>query len=75
MTKQGEVICSIHFDDYQIQVHMPVDGKIISINDLLRTKEKDVLLQQPENNGWIVLVVPSRMYDKAGLLSLENYKK
>lgn len=67
LIKPGEVICSIHFDDYQILVHMPVEGKLISINDLLLTEEKDVLLQQPENNGWIALVVPICLHDKTGL--------
>jgi glycine cleavage system H protein len=74
LVKQGEVISSIQFDDYRVQVHMPVEGKIISINDLLLTEEKDVLLQQPENNGWIALVVPSRLNDKTGLLSPDDYK-
>jgi glycine cleavage system H protein len=74
LIKQGEVISSIHFDDYQIQLHMPVAGKIISINDLLLTEERDVLLRQPEDNGWIALVVPGRLNDRTGLLSSEDYK-
>ena len=74
LIKPGEVISIIQFDDYQIEVHMPVEGKVISLNDLLLTDEKDVLLQQPENNGWIALVVPSRLNDKTGLLSREDYK-
>lgn len=75
LIKQGEVIGIIQFDDYQIEVHMPVEGKILSINDLLLTSEREVLLQQPENNGWIGLVVPSRLNDMTGLLSSEDYKK
>lgn len=74
LMKRGEVISSIQFDDYQILVHMPVEGKIISINDLLLTEERDVLLQQPEHNGWIALIVPSNLIDKRGLLSPEEYK-
>ncbi len=70
----GEVICSIQFEDYQIQAHMPVEGKIISFNDLLLTEEKNVLLQQAENNGWIALVAPSSLNDKTGLLSPEEYQ-
>lgn len=70
----GEVICNIQYDDYQIQVHMPVEGNIISFNDLLLTEEKNVLLQQPENNGWIALIVPCRLNDKTGLLSVEEYQ-
>lgn len=74
VVKQGEVICNIQFDDYQVQVHMPAEGKIISINDLLLTAERDVLLQHPEDNGWIALVVPSLLNDKSGLLSSNDYK-
>jgi glycine cleavage system H protein len=74
LIKEREVIGSIQFDDYQILVHMPVEGKIISINDLLLTEERDVLLQQPEQNGWIALIVPSSLVDKTGLLSPEEYK-
>ena len=74
MLNPGEVICNIQFDDYQIQVHMPVEGKIISFNDLLLTEERNVLLQQPENNGWIALVAPCRLNDKTGLLSLDEYQ-
>ncbi|MBO9203500.1 MULTISPECIES: hypothetical protein [Niastella] len=74
LIKQGEVISIIHFDDYQVQVHMPVEGKIISFNDLLLIEERDVLLQQPENIGWISLIVPSELNDKRGLLTTEDYK-
>ncbi|THU30229.1 hypothetical protein FAM09_30475 [Niastella caeni] len=74
MLNPGEVICSIQFDDYLIKVHMPVEGKIISFNDLLLTEERNVLLLQPENNGWIALVAPSNLNDKAGLLSPEEYQ-
>jgi glycine cleavage system H protein len=70
----GDVITSIQFDDYQIHMHMPVEGKIISINDLLLTEERDVLLQQPENNGWLALIVPSNLNDKTGLLTMDDYK-
>src|SRR5687768_6091467 len=50
---QGEAIACIQYDDYSILVHMPVVGKIISYNDVLLTDDKSILLQQPEDNGWI----------------------
>jgi glycine cleavage system H lipoate-binding protein len=74
LINQGEVIASVKFDDYLVPVHMPVEGRIISFNDILLTEEKSILLQQPENNGWIALVVPSQLNDMTGLLSLEEYK-
>ena len=61
LIKQGEVVAMIHYDDYQISVHMPIDGKIISINDMLLTGDKNILLQQPEDSGWIALVVPGQL--------------
>jgi glycine cleavage system H protein len=73
LIKQGDVIASIQCGDYRILVHMPVAGKIISINDLLLTGEKNILLQQPENNGWIVLMVPDGTQERKELLSLEEY--
>src|ERR1035437_9839572 len=53
LIKQGDVVAIILCDDYQIPVHMPIDGKIIHINEMLLTSDKDILLQQPENYGWI----------------------
>lgn len=73
LIKPGEVIGSIQFDDYKVQIHMPVEGKIISINDLLLTDQREVLLQQPESNGWIVLIVPGNLNDRTNLLSFEEY--
>ena len=72
--KQGEVIATIHYDDYQIPVHMPIDGKIISINEMLLTGDEHILLQQPELNGWVALVVPSQHQERNGLLQAEEYR-
>jgi len=72
--KQGEVIATIQYDDYQIHVHMPVDGKVISLNDAMTHGSKDILLQQPENNGWIALIVPDKPYERQGLMPPEQYK-
>jgi glycine cleavage system H protein len=73
LIKKGEPIASIQYADYQILVHMPVDAKIISLNDLLSTANKDEWLHQNEMNSWIALVVPDQLHDKAGLLSVEEY--
>lgn len=71
---RGEAIASIQYDDYRILVHMPVVGKIVSFNDVLLTDEKSILLQQPEDNGWIALIVPDQHKERAGLQSPEDYK-
>jgi glycine cleavage system H protein len=71
--KQGDVVAAVRYDDYQILVHMPVEGKVISINEALWLQEKRLLLDQPENNGWVALIVPSRPYERNGLLQPEQY--
>ncbi len=72
--KQGEVVANIQFDDYRIPVHMPIDGKIIRLNDHLLTGDENLLLRQPENNGWIALIAPSKLHERKGLLRPEEYK-
>lgn len=70
---QGEAIASIQYDDYRILVHMPVVGKIISFNDVLISDDKSILLKQPEDNGWIALIVPDQSKESTGLQSPEVY--
>jgi glycine cleavage system H protein len=74
LVNRGEVIARIKYDDYLVFMHMPVAGRIISFNDILLTDEKGILLQQPEKNGWIALVVPGELNNKTGLLPPEKYK-
>ena len=73
LKKQGELIATIQYDDYQVMVHMPVDGKVISINDILLSGGHEILLQQPENNGWVALIVPEQLKERNGLLLPEQY--
>src|SRR5258708_5552415 len=49
--KRGEVIATIVYNDYQVEAHMPVDGKLIQINDMLVSGNPNVLLQDTENNN------------------------
>lgn len=71
---KGEAIASIQYDDYRILVHMPVVGKIISFNDILISDDKSILLQQPEDKGWIALIVPDQCKESTRLQSPEDYK-
>jgi len=72
--KCGEVVASILYDDYKIDVHMPVNGKIISINDAILSGNKNIVLREPENSGYIALIVPSSPYDRDGLIISEKYR-
>lgn len=74
LKKKGEVIATLLYDDYEVAVQMPVDGKVISLNDALMAGNRELLLQQPENNGWIALVVPDKPYERNGLMVREQYE-
>jgi len=72
--KKDEVIATICYNDYKIKVQMPVDGKVLQINEAILTGKRNILLQQPEGNGWIALIVPSRPYDRNDLLLPDQYQ-
>jgi glycine cleavage system H protein len=73
IVNQGEVIASVKYNDYLVLVHMPVAGRIISFNDILLTEERSIMVQQPEDNGWIALIVPDQLKKRTGLMSPEEY--
>ena len=73
--KRGERIATIQFEDYQIPVHIPVDGKVISFNDLILGSQQNLILEEPENHGWVALIVPNVLYERKGLLHPEEYKR
>lgn len=72
--KCGEVIASIFYDDYKIDVHMPVSGRIISFNDTILSGNKNILLLEPQTSGYIALIVPSNSYGREGLIISEMYR-
>lgn len=72
--KQGEVIVTIMCNDYQIPVHMPVDGKIIKLNDALLLVNQNILLEQPEHDGWVAFIGLTQPYERKGLMQPEQYK-
>ena len=74
LLKSGDLIASILYDDYKIDVHMPVDGRVVQINDVILGGDHEVVLQQPETDGWIALVVPASPYDRKDLLISEQYR-
>jgi len=72
--KRGDVIAVLKYNDYTIEAHMPVDGKIIQLNDALLSGNPNQLLQQAENSGWIALIVPSQPYKRKYLLLPKQYQ-
>jgi len=72
--KKGEVIATITYNDYQIEAHMPVDGRVIEINETLLSGNRNSLLQGTENSEWLALIVPSQPYERKDLLLPKQYQ-
>lgn len=72
--KKGDVIATVKYNDYQIDAHMPVDGKVVQVNETLSSGDQNVLLQHPENSGWIALIVPAQPYERKDLLLPKQYR-
>jgi glycine cleavage system H protein len=71
--KAGDMLATIFSGECKIPVHMPVDGEVLGYNEALLDDNRDILLRQPEKNGWIVFIVPSSISERSGLLLPEQY--
>ena len=67
--KSGEIIASIIYEDYKIDVHMPVSGCIVFYNAAILAGDKNMVLHEPETKGYIALIFPSFPYDRSGLVT------
>jgi glycine cleavage system H protein len=72
--KQGEVIASVKYNDYLIEAHMPVDGKVLQVNEKLITGNPNILLDCAESSAWIALIVPSLPHERKDLLLPKQYQ-
>lgn len=75
LIEQGAILATIRYEDYEVAVHMPVNGKVISINEALLAGDRELLLQQPEGNGWVALIVPRQLQERVGLVPAEQYSR
>lgn len=74
LKKQGEVIASVKYNDYLVEIHMPVDGKLLEINEKLAAGNSNILLDHAESIAWIALIIPSSPHDRENLLLPEQYQ-
>lgn len=72
--KQGEVIASVKYNDYFIEAHMPVDGKVLKVNEKLVSGNPNILLDCAETSAWIALIVPSFPHERKDLLLPKQYQ-
>lgn len=73
LKKQGEKIAAIHYNDYRIEVFMPVSGLILEINGELIKGNPGIIVQEPESRGWVACIKPLRSEERDRLLLPEVY--
>jgi glycine cleavage system H protein len=71
---QGEVLAIIHGRNCRIPVHMPVDGKILNLNDGHPLIDQNILQMQPENDEWLAFIGLTKPYERKGLMQFEQYR-
>ena len=72
--KQGDVIATIKFNEYLVEAHMPVDGKIVHVNNVLLSGNPNILLDCSETIAWIAMIIPSQPYERKDLLLPKQYQ-
>ncbi|MBN9383559.1 MAG: hypothetical protein J0H74_22565 [Chitinophagaceae bacterium] len=73
LKKRGEVLANIQSDKGSLQVRMPVEGKIICINDTILLLGQNLLLTKPETDGWLVKILVSQPCERKGLMPSQEY--
>ncbi len=71
--QKGELMATIKYKDFLVDVNMPVDGKIMETNSLFNG-DPTYLVKNAETTGWIALIVPSQPYEREGLIVPKLYQ-
>lgn len=71
--KRGDLIATIKYNDYIIEAHMPVDGKVLEMNTHLINGDDNVLLKYAES-AWIAKIAPSLPHERKDLLLPKQYQ-
>ncbi len=72
--KSGDLIAVIRYNDFEINVCMPVDGKLVEVNTNLIYGNPDLLLTGTGDAAWVALIAPSQPYERKGLILSKHYQ-
>lgn len=72
--QKGESIAAIKYNAYQVEVTMPVDGKLIKVNTDLLNGDRNLLLNDAECSGWVAFIAPSQPFDRDNLILPKQYQ-
>ncbi len=71
---QGEPFGTIESVKAVSDLHAPLSGKVIRVNEALEDSPETVN-EGPYNKGWIIAIKPENMTEKDNLLNADDYKK
>jgi glycine cleavage system H protein len=71
---KGAIIAEIHTAEEIIPVYAPLCCKYLGRNQKL-TGNLNLILESPQDNGWVFFVIPIKLSHQVPLLSPENYQK
>jgi glycine cleavage system H protein len=72
--KANDIIGSVYYGEYKIDIHFAVSGRILSFNEALTKGKGDLLITQPENAGWFALIAPASPYEREWLMMSGQYR-
>lgn len=72
--EKGVLVAEIHSVDRIIPVHAPLNCKFLGRNPKL-AGNLNLILESPQDNGWVFFATPLKFYSQEPLLSPENYQK
>ncbi|MBL0336186.1 MAG: hypothetical protein IPP73_13025 [Chitinophagaceae bacterium] len=71
--KRGDILVTMTYLDYRVEVQMPVDGKLLEINEKLREGSKRILLEQNSAYVWIARIKPLFSRERKHLILPADY--
>jgi glycine cleavage system H protein len=72
--KKGDVLAVIYTKTGKIPIHMPVDGKILNLKNVVVLTDLENFLQQPEKDRWLAFIGLTKPYERMGLMQIDQYK-
>jgi glycine cleavage system H protein len=72
--EKGTLIAEICSDNNVIPIHAPVKCKFLGQNQKLNDN-LNLILESPQDNGWMFFITPSKFLNHDPLLSMEEYQQ
>lgn len=72
--EKGTLIAEIHSEEVIIPIHAPVKCKFLGQNQKLN-ENLNLILESPQDGGWVFFITPSKFLNHEPLLSAEEYQK